>query len=51
MRPLEGIREDISSSIQPAAARELPVGVRLLVILGSAILGWAIPLGIVYLLW
>jgi hypothetical protein len=32
-------------------ARGVPVGVRLMVIVASGIIGWAIPLGILYLLW
>ena len=51
MRPLGGFGENIGGNAQPAPARELPVGVRLLVILGSGILGWAVPIGIIYLLW
>ncbi len=52
MRQLEGIGENIGGDKQSAAAaRGLPVGVRLLVILGTGLLGWAVPLGILYLLW
>ena len=53
MRQIEGIGENIGGDKQSAAAaaRGLPVGVRLLVILGTGLLGWAVPLGILYLLW
>lgn len=52
MRRLEGTGENISGEGRAAApARGLPVGLRLIVILAAGLIGWAIPLGLLYLLW
>ena len=51
-RRLGGIDGNIAGSKQSAAdGRGLPVGLRLLVIVVSGLIGWAIPITILYLLW
>ena len=53
MRRLEGIDENIGGDTQAVVAdvRALPAGVRLVVIVASGLIGWAVPLGLIYLLW
>jgi hypothetical protein len=52
VRRLEGTGENIGAERQTAApARSLPVGLRLIVILAAGLIGWAVPLGLLYLLW
>jgi hypothetical protein len=52
VRRLEGTGEDIGGGKQAVApARSLPVGLRLIVIVAAGLIGWAVPLGLLYLLW